>query len=305
MDKHITIFYEEADYYVKEWEKKFEHGLKLKEYNKEKVNAIYRISFPYVIEETDVKQYLFYTAETQTFVKEHFNKSLKEIARLVKLNKLVLITPSIQSAKAFTDNDIPVEIIPHGFDEDVYYIKENKEVNEVKTFLHVSSFCGNKNLNLIIYSFINYNLHFNNNSKLVLKGNKIYDPLTKFYNIMKELYEKKLITIEQQMKTKDKIEVIVDDYNNEEMNDLYNSADVYIDGGVYEAFSMCVIEASACGLPVICNKDAPLQDTTNFHFEDTNQLINLMKQDLKHKELDEKYNYKNIAKSLLDLFYKV
>ena len=42
----------------------------------------------------------------------------------------------------------------------------------------------------------------------------------------------------------------------EELAKLYQNAFVYISGSRYESFSLCVIEAMACGCPVITSKNA-------------------------------------------------
>jgi general stress protein 26 len=279
----VNVYFQETGYYCKGWEQsKKDADITVRKYNNEPIDCIYRISFPYVIEDTDKKQFLFYTAEFAEFIPEHFNKSLEQIRELVEQKKLVLITPSAKSAKAFLKNGIPVEIIPHGYDSTIYYkTKENLRATldikeNSKVFLNVSAFSGNKNLHIIIYTFIHYHNNYNKNSYLILKGVNLYKSKEAFDKIVKDLLNSGLLAVEMWLKAKRNIKLLIKDYDFNEMRNLYNTADVYIDAGIHEGFTLPVLEAKACGLKVFTAEEAPLAHLADGNFVSDVDLLHLM-----------------------------
>lgn len=294
----VSIYFEEVPYYCPKWKKIWNNDLNIQKYNGEKIDCILRIAFPYVIEKTDKKQILFYTAEHGVFMSEYFNKTLEEIRSLVASKKLILLTPSENSARAFKEHNIHVEIIPHGVDREIYYPKKVDRISNSKTFLHVSAFSRNKNLGQILKAFRD----LDDDSILILKGSKDLYEVNKTLNelMCKEFGKMKREDFERFRK---RLRLITNSCSFKEMNTIYNMCDAYIDAGINEGFCMPIIEAIACGKPVITNERAPLAHLASGTFKDTQELVGLMKEISApySKVLPEEYDWANIADKLKEL----
>ena len=293
----IDVYFEELPFYSPAWKKSFACDLPFKQYQGEEVDLIYRIAFPYVIEETNVKQILFYTSECGNFIAENFNKSLNEIKGLVESGKLVLVTPSERSAEAFTKHHIPVEVIPHGVDSEIFKPKE-KARNAEKVFLNVSAMSGNKNIPLILKAFS----QLDSNNILILKGSKeLYRAEESCQKYLSELD----ISKEKREELFSRIIIILDSFNFQQMNELYNCADVYLDAGVNEGFTLPIVESMACGLPVILNSKAPLAQLSPYNYNSIDELVELMKRDLKHVKISNEYKWESVVNKLVNLIRDV
>ena len=293
-ENDLTIYFEETEFYNKNWQKKFNNNLNLKKCNNEKIDLIFRIAFPYVIEDTDIPQILFFTSEYHTFVPEFFNKSYEEISVLVKNKKLFLLTPSYNSSLAFSDLD--VKIIPHGTDYKRINDNYRKELNiheNSKVFLNISGMTGNKNIKTILSAFEKIN---NNNWVLILKGNN------DLYNSIEMLNQTvRLVNFD---KIKNNLRIITTSLFFEEINKLYSTADVYIDAGVYEGFSMPVVEAKSCGLSIITDKNAPLNSLADYKFKDVDSLVDIINKDkFNVSDLLCEYQWTSVASELKNFFY--
>ena len=304
-NEKIELFVQEADYYNAEWRRHYQNNLEIKKYNGEKVDLVFSMYFPYVydFQFQDIPQVIFYTAEVPVFNSCYWNISLDKIQQLVNNKQLILLTPSYKSAEIFRDT-APVYIVPHGFDTDFYFPSEKNFRKQLgipedsKVFLNVSSCTGNKNLQLIIQSFL---MMEDKKSILILKGiDSLYRSRMRLESQLNELG----IKIEYS-----RIRFVFDTLSFENMNILYNTADVYVSAGIYEGFDVPIVEAKACGLTIIAHKESPNHFLADYTFNDKLMLKFQMesclpKSKIPHinKEFYGKYSYKNIAELFYQLF---
>lgn len=243
----------------------------------QKFDIIYRIVFPINISksiETSNPIIVFYTSEFCTLPDTNFNngkRSLKNVnvrdfVQDCKLEKLIAITPSKWSSLALKTFGYEPIVLAHGVDQSKYYPYLTNKLQFPKDsfiFLSVGACTGNKNIKGIIKSF--YKISFiKKNIFLVLKGlETLYNSERLILSYIKELIKENVIDKEIWQEVKNKILYIPDTYTYTQMNELYNSCDCYISPYLAEGFNLPVLEAIACGKPVIIPKGGPTDDFTN------------------------------------------
>ena len=139
------------------------------------------------------------------------------------------------------------EVIPHFVDEDIYKIKVNEELLKLKQsqdapfilgYVGVNS--GRKNLYTLL-RVLSELKHLNIELWMVTKNNS-----PDGINIRE---------VAAQLGISRKIKIIPR-LSEEELVDFYNSIDVYVSSALSEAFGLPLIEAQACGVPVVVNNIA-------------------------------------------------
>lgn len=295
---NIHFYYEETPYFSTAWKDQIIFDLPIEKYDKMKhsiPDIIYRISFPYLIEdlEHNQKQFLFYTSEDSLFHQEYFNKDLNTIRKLVKEEKLVLITPSHKSAKAFTNHNIPVTVIPHGYDPEYYYPNKKDRNDKLKVFLNISAFSPNKNIPIILKAFSSYH-KINPDILLILKGSKdLYKTEENLlYYIEESGIDKSILN---------KVLIITDSLTPQTMNELYNSSDVYISAGEVEGFDVPIVEALATNTPVLSHKNNPNSHLASETFNTPEELAVLMEKETYEIKDVKHLDYKVISNKLLSI----
>lgn len=235
--KDLKIYFHEAEVFDG-WKKSLigiQYNFEI--YKGQPVDLIFRLAFPYVIENTEIPQLIFYTSETGKFVKEHFHGNLNK-------KHLYFTTPSEWSRQALQFNN---KIINHGIDPEIFYMdemekkigREKFQIKEDETiFLNLGAMTGNKGINKILGALKNYKGKY----KLILKGLKdIYKSKEYLENTLKEcnfLETENIIFIDQTLKM-DQIRL------------LYNISDYYISPYTSEGFNLCPLEAMACGCSLV------------------------------------------------------
>jgi len=172
-------------------------------------------------------------------IKEYYEKLTKAfIERLVLTRELVKwrinqkYVEAVITVSKFAKKEIAEKIsidenkivpIYHGVDNKVFNLKI---IKKRKYFLHVSSYQPIKNVKRIIEAYSNLNLMNKPILKLILPG----------YN--------------KEVKIKG-IEIIRNKLSQKDLNDLYNEAIAFVFPSIRESFGMPILEAMACGCPVI------------------------------------------------------
>lgn len=201
--------------------------------------------------------------------------------------------------------------IPNGYNDEVFY-KEELDKNEVlkelginKSYKNIVSFAGKfthfKGIDIILKAAKEYQ---NGDTATILAGNG------ELFEEMKELAKKlELNNI-----------YFLGNKPHDVLRKLYNIADVSLVPSRKEAFGLVVIEAMACGAPVIGTNDGGIRDIIT---KDTGILINpedekalasnikkilnkdiIFNRDLIAKYTKEKYAQDNFTKKLLDIYLK-
>lgn len=178
-----------------------------------------------------------------------------------------IMTPSNHSKEIFMKQydfltDDCCSVIPHGIDYSRFNILSVSQITEKRAlyninnndfvFLHISSNTGNKNVPLIIESFLKLKSSFveAKNSKLILKFN------TTLYNFQETK------NIQETYANNESIIVINDDYDDNQMSVLYNICNCYVSASSCEGFNLPVLQACAYGKNVICPQNSPTDEFT-------------------------------------------
>ncbi len=179
-----------------------------------------------------------------------------------------IITPSKWSKLKLMDfgfDETKVRVVPHGVSEEIFYpvsvderqaIRSTLEISEPEfIFLNVGTGIFNKGLDILIAAFDLVRQH-NDNARLMLKdapdlyGMSLLDFFQRFEGLNGTLSEQ----------TKNSIYMMPSKLEFSDMRLLYGAADCYVSPYRAEGFNLPVMEAVACGLPVIVTDGGATDD---------------------------------------------
>lgn len=244
------------------------------------LDLVYRITYPYNVAELEYDKLpvsLFYTAEFQLLQDSHFsNGTLKTCLDRCFNKQIYPVTPSKWSAVAFQKHKYGPVVIPHGVDMSKYYPFDDEERKVAKSkfredcgiapdafiFLTVGAMTGNKNVVGMIKAW--YRLtYLVPNITLVLKGiGDLYSCGKNINDVVKELKRVGIIDREHWKTVRSQLVYIDTFYGYKDLCNLYNSCDCYLSPYIAEGFNIPVLEAAACGLPLIVSKGGATDDFT-------------------------------------------
>lgn len=138
-----------------------------------------------------------------------------------------------------------IRVVPHGYDPTIFKpIKRKGDGDTPFTFLFVGGYTGRgdrKGADLLAQVF---NEEFKDeNVRLIFKINTNYGPFP-FHDLA----------------ISEKIYINTENFLDSQMNEVYAQGDCFVSPSYGEAFNMTVLEAMACGLPVISNSNSGEQD---------------------------------------------
>ncbi len=178
-----------------------------------------------------------------------------------------------------------ITVIPLGIDPNEFFDKKIKR--EKNTILYVGSEHKRKNIELIIKAIAL--LAKEMPDFRFVKVGKAQDKVMreKLKNLVTEL------NIEKNVIWKDYVENLADEYN---------KATVFVFPSLYEGFGFPVLEAMACGCPVICSNKTSLPELAGdaalyINGEDEKELANAIKNVLKNKTLQENLQKKGMKQA--------
>ena len=186
---------------------------------------------------------------------------------LKKASKIITVSQNTKNdiLKMFKVNPDKIEVIHNGVGDE--FIKKDKNETEYlykkynipmnkKILMYVGNLKPHKNLERLLEAYSK--VENKENTCLLLVGKAFEN-----YNIL-ENKEKELKIDEQVIHTG-----IV---TQEELIDLYNLTDLFIFPSLYEGFGLPVLEALACGTPVICSNSSSLPEIGQNYVEYFNPL---------------------------------
>jgi glycosyltransferase involved in cell wall biosynthesis len=121
-------------------------------------------------------------------------------------------------------------------------------------FLSVGAMTGNKGIDLLLRGFAAVSRAYPQ-ARLVLKG---MDPLYNSRNFLNRCM--KLLSAHEQREVTDKMIYVGEALSHQDMAMLYQAADAYVSPYRAEAFNLPVLEAAACGIPIICTRGGPTDE---------------------------------------------
>jgi glycosyltransferase involved in cell wall biosynthesis len=230
----------------------------------ESVDATYRIAYPYdLTQEAAGHTAVFGTSEYQFLDASRFAGPF-DIDALKRSERFSIVTPSRWSREGFLRlglRDAQVDVVPHGVAPEFFYpsqparaaMREKSKLSGF-VFCNASAMTDNKGIDLLLRAFaVVSDRH--PDARLLLKGadglyaskSAVVQILSSFPDVVKTRVAARILYDGSTLPT-------------ERMADFYRAADVYVSPYRAEGFNLPVLEALACGVPVICTKGGPTDE---------------------------------------------
>jgi glycosyltransferase involved in cell wall biosynthesis len=182
------------------------------------------------------------------------------------------VTPSQWSAEGFYRAGFArdqVLVVPHGADTATFHpmpdirndIRSRIPISDGEfVFLSVGAMSGNKGIDLLLRGFAEVRRKFPY-ARLVLKGmDHLYDSRALLLKGIRAL------SADDQKLVLERMTYLGDSLSHQAMAMLYQVADVYVSPYRAEGFNLPVLEAAACGIPIICTHGGPTDDFVTDEF---------------------------------------
>ena len=180
-----------------------------------------------------------------------------------------IVTPSHWCVPAYERFGIArsrIHVVPHGIDPDVHHADAASRAaaraaldieDHEQVFLSVGAMTPNKGIDLLLAAFARL-VASEPDVRLVLKGTDgLYPSRDLVKAALDELSSAARDAVIRRMT------YTGGTYSSGKMADLYRAADVYAAPYRAEGFNLPVLEAAACGVPVICTSGGPTDDFTD------------------------------------------
>ncbi len=278
--KNIDLFHQDSPYYKDDWTSynnlfNQNDAIALSSIKNPSINhrsdVTLRIEFPFRLDLSNSNRtYVFITSETGyvPVSNMHLKTPLKKAHQD---SNVVLITPSNWSKAGLVRsgaNSKLVEIVPLGVDPDIFKPLAEDEKTLLRkqlgingfVFLSVGALNGAKRTDLVLKAFAKV-LEKYPDSRLILKG------LDNIHKSKDWLYMARgFLTDAEANRAFARLTYVGDSLPFTEIAKLYQVADAYLAPYSAEGFCLPVLEAAACGLPVICTNGGATDDFTNPDF---------------------------------------
>ena len=180
---------------------------------------------------------------------------------------IAVLTCSNWSKQGFVRSGVAAEdviVLPLGFDPRVFAPIDAGERARIRTamrigpddfvFYHAGAMTPNKGLQILLPAFARL-AEMRPNARLLLKG------LDAVY-LSRQFADESLRELDpaDAEKVLARLHYIGDEMSGAQMARLYHAADCYVSSYTAEGFNLPVLEAAACGLPVICTGGGPTDD---------------------------------------------
>ena len=238
-------------------------------------DAVLRMQMPFDLTPANAKKTcVFGLTEHGIVQKEMLNlMNVRSLDRVHGNTETVLITSSQWSRTGFINSGANLErtvVVPLGFDPKVCYPLGQEERIHLRRklgwddhfiFLNVSAMNNRKGICPLLKAFAAVVEKYPD-SRLVLKGTE------SLYSSQKAILKamKNTLTEREIERVVPKLAYIGEDYSFAQVVQLYQAADAYVSPYLAEGFNLPVLEAIACGLPVICTAGGPTDDFTRSDF---------------------------------------
>ena len=266
------------------------------EKDKPKIDVIFRMGFGHDLtiptDPIETKVVVFFTAEFGKLTQENFASKephrFELFCSLMRAGLFFAVTPSRWNVRCFLKDGAEqngldvgpamrryvhsdrVAIVPHGVDTTKFYPDaEGRKKLRARlglgpadcAFLHVGAMTMNKNVLHILKSFYDTAVH-NDNAHLILKCiSTMYNSSAQIGSYMKHLVEQGHIDGKVWEENVGKRVHIVDgNLDIDSMRWLYSACDCYVAPYMGEGFNLPVLEAMACGAPLIVTRGGATDD---------------------------------------------
>lgn len=232
------------------------------------LDAVLRIASPFERPATPARKVLTFMTAEGGLGPENFPDPAPPLAELFEGNASV-ICPSHWSHMKLQEYGIPGErmaIVPHGVHPDIFFPMESAEREAARTrlglgaeqhvFLNLGAMSVNKGIDLLLRAFYVVRMR-HPQARLVLKDEKNLYGLSGVLVVQDAMRRFPELSNQDML---DSIKLLSVTLPVSEMRNLYCLADSYVSPYRAEGFNLPVIEAIACGTPVIVTQGGATDD---------------------------------------------
>uniref|UniRef100_C6E7H5 Glycosyl transferase group 1 n=1 Tax=Geobacter sp. (strain M21) TaxID=443144 RepID=C6E7H5_GEOSM len=237
-----------------------------------KADLLLRVAFPYRFDRNNAGRHLVFGTAEHGIVTPSMVEGGVPLAQAMADSEALIITPSNWSRAGFLRSGVAPErvaLVPHGVDPGIFRPLPEAEREALRrqlgwqdnfVVLNVGCMTGNKGVRYLLKACAVLQERFPQ-LKLCMKG---LDPLYPSRRLLQEAGD--LLTAEEGTRLASSLVYIGEDLSFSDMVSLYNAADAYVSPYIAEGFNLPVLEAAACGLPVICTAGGPTDDFVDASF---------------------------------------
>jgi len=237
----------------------------------DRIDAIYRITFPYNLSPASVPRCCVFGTAEFGYVPPRFIAGQHPLAQALAMSNSMIVTPSNWSRDGFLGSGADasrVAVIPLGFDPQIFHPLANEARQALRRqagwdgfwFLSLGTMTGNKGVKLLLKAFAAVAAR-HPQVKLCLKGlDSLYGSKQMLEQQLDELTPAEVALIEP------RCHYLGGTMSFRDVAMLYQMADAYVAPYCAEGFALPVLEAIACGCPVICTAGGPTDDFTTTDF---------------------------------------
>ena len=239
-------------------------------------DAELRIAFPYDLlsPPRGRRLFVFGTAEFNSVPADFIAGNVPLAEAHARAADAVIVTPSNWSREGFVRSGADparVVVVPHGVDPALFrppaspaeradVRRQMNLAEEDFVFYTLGTMSGNKGIDLLLRAFAAV-LKQRPSARLLLKGlDAVYSSLQFLQQNAATLPAEELKAIEP------RLIYTGQSLSFAQMPRLYHAADCYVSPYFGEGFNLPVLEAAACGVPVICTAGGPTDDFTTADF---------------------------------------
>jgi glycosyltransferase involved in cell wall biosynthesis len=241
----------------------------------ESADVTLRVFYPFTFSPSRSRLTAVFATLEQQLIRENQVSDLREYERLRRgppPANIKAVTPSKWSAEGFYRAGFDLDqvlVLPHGVDTATFHpmpdvrkdIRSGIPILDGEfVFLSVGAMSGNKGIDLLLRGFAEVCRKFPD-ARLVLKGmDRLYDS--------RGLLLKGIRTLSagDQQIVLERMKYVGDSLSHQAMAMLYQVADAYVSPYRAEGFNLPVLEAAACGIPIICTHGGPTDDFVTGEF---------------------------------------
>ena len=270
----LSLSVRDLPYYPPDWKAQIglfsaEQELKLESISEAAADATFdatlRISYPFDFSLQPAGRTVIFATSEFKVLERRSVKSMPDIEALSRSDAF-LVTPSHWSRAGLLDMGFhadQVVVVPHGVDPMTFRPSiDRKAAREALkmggfTFANVSAMTENKGADLLLRAFAVIAEKYPD-ARLLMKGaDDLYQSRTLIQRMLGRLPEDVASRLEGRILYGGNAATMAS------MAEFYQLADVYVSPYRAEGFNLPVLEASACGTPVICTKGGSTDDFMN------------------------------------------
>lgn len=185
----------------------------------------------------------------------------------------IIVTPSNWSRQGFLRSGADpdrVVVVPHGVDTRVFHplpederavLRRQRGLDDCFVFLNIGVMTWNKGIRPLLKAFAAVVERYPH-ARLILKGT---EAIRKSRDFIVEAMQG-ILTKAQAAQVIPRLAYIGDNLSVGELAQLHQIADAYVTPYLAEGFNMPVLEAAACGLPIVCTRGGATDDFTRSDF---------------------------------------